>query len=63
MRNLMLAALAAVTAFGLAACGGGASTSQMAACSGCKMECPKDKVCAKDGKCAKCDSCGKPAMK
>jgi hypothetical protein len=62
MRKLILAALSAVVAAGLA-CSSGAQTSQMAPCAGCKMECPKDKVCPKDGKCMKCDGCAKPAMK
>ncbi len=61
MRKLILAALAAVTAFGLACSSGGASP--MAPCAGCKMECPKDKACPKDGKCPTCDGCAKPAAK
>jgi hypothetical protein len=66
----MRAILAGVLAFGVAvamvACSGtdggsAAASQQMAACAGCKMECPKDKLCPKDSKCAKCDACAKPA--
>jgi len=57
MKHLALVGLASVVVFAFACSTGGDKGTMMMKCSGCKMDCPKDKICPKDGMCAHCDKC------